>query len=378
MSEAGRLATSDVRCSGWHRFQDDRFRMSDEPIRNGGIGLTDAEWYRRFGEVAASIGTESFHRNLLSLFALSIESDSGWIIRYSRVAPPDVLYTTGVPSEIVDFYNRKCLRIDPFSLYWKTFGKPGILTLSEIGHTSPESILYAKIFRPAANISDELGMFFSTVGHCCFGLFLERERGEFSQEDVRRAELIFPALEGCHRSHLGHLFSNLRYTNGKQAEGLLNRPTLIRDRHDVEVFANETWKQAVLADVSIEPMLETLARADAIQTVHARDHVITSETFDRDFALAPGGRIFMLGPKVSAQDDLASYQAAADILTALTPRERDILTLTMKGQATGDIAQILKISKGTIKNCKIRIYRKVDVTSERDLIKKFSPFFPSA
>ena len=86
----------------------------------------------------------------------------------------------------------------------------------------------------------------------------------------------------------------------------------------------------------------------------------------------------MLGPKVSAQDDLASYQAAADILTALTPRERDILTLTMKGQATGDIAQILKISKGTIKNCKIRIYRKVDVTSERDLIKKFSPFFPSA
>ena len=218
--------------------------MSDEPIRNGGIGLTDAEWYRRFGEVAASIGTESFHRNLLSLFALSIESDSGWIIRYSRVAPPDVLYTTGVPSEIVDFYNRKCLRIDPFSLYWKTFGKPGILTLSEIGHTSPESILYAKIFRPAANISDELGMFFSTVGHCCFGLFLERERGEFSQEDVRRAELIFPALEGCHRSHLGHLFSNLRYTNGKQAEGLLNRPTLIRDRHDVEVFANETWKQA--------------------------------------------------------------------------------------------------------------------------------------
>ncbi|NEU14754.1 LuxR family transcriptional regulator [Methylobacterium sp. BTF04] len=351
--------------------------MSDEPIRASRISLIDIEWYRQLGEVAASIGTEIFHRKLLSLFALCIESDSGWIIRYSRVAPPDVLYTDGVPSEIVEFYNKKCLRIDPFSLYWKTFGKPGVLTLSEIGHTSPESILYGKIFRPAANISDELGMFFPTVGHCCFGLFLERQRSNFSQDDVRRAELIFPALEGCHRSHLGNLFSNLRYTDGSQADGLLNRPTLIRDRHHEEVFANESWKQAVLNDTSILSMLETLAPSDAIQTVHARNYVITSEVFDRDFALAPGGRIFMLGPKPAAQDDLVSYRAAADVLVALTPRERDILALAMKGQATGQIAQALEISKGTIKNCKIRIYRKADVTSERDLIKKFSPFFPS-
>ncbi|CAA2138862.1 helix-turn-helix transcriptional regulator [Methylobacterium bullatum] len=352
--------------------------MKDEPTRSGPDPLATAEWYSRLGDVAASIGTEHFHRNLLSLFALCVKSDSGWIIRYSRVAPPDVLYTTGVPSEIVEFYNKKCLRIDPFSLYWKNGGKPGILTLSEIGNSSPESILYGKIFRPAANISDELGMFFSTVGHCCFGLFLERERGVFSQEDIRRAKLVFPALEGCHRSHLGHLFSNLRYTDGTQAEGLLNRPTLIRDRHDVEVFANESWKRAVQSDASILPMLETLAPSDAIRTVHARDHVITSEVFDRDFALAPGGRIFMLGPKPAPQDESVGYRAAAEVLVALTPRERDILTLTMKGQATGQIAQSLGIGKGTVKNCKIRIYRKAEVTSERDLIKKFSPFFPSA
>ena len=85
----------------------------------------------------------------------------------------------------------------------------------------------------------------------------------------------------------------------------------------------------------------------------------------------------MLGPKPAAQDDLVSYREAAAVLVALTPRERDILALAVKGKATGQIAQALEISKGTIKNCKIRIYRKADVTSERDLIKKFSPFFPS-
>jgi len=50
----------------------------------------------------------------------------------------------------------------------------------------------------------------------------------------------------------------------------------------------------------------------------------------------------------------------------------------MKGQATGQIAQALGISKGTIKNCKLRIYRKALVSSERDLVKKLTPFFPSA
>jgi DNA-binding NarL/FixJ family response regulator len=77
------------------------------------------------------------------------------------------------------------------------------------------------------------------------------------------------------------------------------------------------------------------------------------------------------------EEDPVGYEAAANVLLALTPRERDILTLTMRGQNTGQIAQRLRISKGTIKNCKIRIYRKAEVSSERDLIRKLGPFFPS-
>ncbi len=354
------------------RSRDDGVRSS-EPVR-----LTDAAWFAQLGEVATSIGGESFHRKLLHLAGLCIRHDSSWIIRYSRVAPPDVLYTSGVPDEIVAFYDEKGQNLDPFSARWRRTGQPGVLTLSEIAAEGPEAILYTKIFTPTANIADEIGMFFSTVGHCCFGLFLERERGSFSKADIERAKLIFPALEGYHRSHLGQLFNHLRYTGGSVGGGLVNRPTLIRDRHAVEVFSNASWREAVAADASILPLTQALGRAEGLTTLQGRDHVLKSEPFDRDFPLAPGGRIFTLEPRVAAQDESVDYRAAASILQALTPRERDILALTMKGQTTGQIAQRLAIGKGTIKNCKLRIYRKAEVSSERDLVKKFSPFFPSA
>lgn len=352
--------------------------VSDDAQISETVRLTDAAWFTQLGEVAASIGSDSFHRKLLRLAGLCIRHDSSWIIRYSRVAPPDVLYTSGVPAEIVAFYDEKGQYLDPFSARWRRTGRPGVLTLSEIANESPESILYTEIFTPAANISDEIGMFFSTVGHCCFGLFLEREQGRFSKADIERVKLIFPALEGYHRSHLGQLFNHLRYTGGAESGGLVSRPTLIRDRHGMEVFSNASWREAVATDASILPLTEALGGLEELTTLQGEAFVLKTEPFDRNFPLAPGGRIFTLEPRAAAPEDSVDHRAAAAILQALTPRERDILTLTMKGQATGQIAQALAISKGTIKNCKLRIYRKAEVSSERDLVKKFSPFFPSA
>lgn len=340
------------------------------------LQLADGEWFKELGRLAASIGTDGFHQSLLNMLARSIQTDSGWIIRYSRVAPPDVLYTWNVPQRTVDFYNNKCLSIDPFSLYWTKFGRPGVLTLAELTGTGRESDLYAKIFAAAANISDEMGIIFSTVGHCCLGVFLEREKGLFTAADVQLASLIFPALEGCHKSHLGHLFNNLRCTDAGKSAELVLRPTLIRDRHGVEVFANESWALARSSDASIDPMLETVDGKADFQTISTRDFLLRTEAFDRNFPLAPGGRIFTLERKTASSNGPVDYQAAAAVLQALTPRERGILSLIMKGDNTGQIAQKLKISKGTVKNCKIRIYRKAEVTSERYLVKMLGQFFP--
>jgi DNA-binding CsgD family transcriptional regulator len=350
--------------------------MTDGDSRKKLLQLTDGEWFKELGSLAASIGTHSFHQNLLRLLARCIQTDSGWIIRYSRVAPPDVLYTSNVSEDTVKFYNNKCLYIDPFSLYWRTFGRSGVRTLAELTSTGQESALYSKIFTEAANISDEMGVFFSTVGHCCFAVFLEREKGFFTAADVQRAKLILPALEGFHRSHLEHLFNNLRYNDASKAAEIIVRPTLIRDRNGAEVFANEAWKTALTSDESVSPILETIEGNEDFQMLSTRDYLLRTESFDRNFPLAPGGRIFILESKEASASMQVDYQAAAAVLQALTPRERGVLSLIMQGNNTGQIAQRLSITKGTIKNCKLRIYRKAGVSSERYLVKQFGRLFP--
>ena len=82
--------------------------------------------------------------------------------------------------------------------------------------------------------------------------------------------------------------------------------------------------------------------------------------------------MFVLEPQSSSQHDPGDNNRIAAILKIFSPREREIVTLMMNGQNTGQIAQTLRISKGTIKNCRLRIYRKAEVSSERALVKKFA------
>jgi DNA-binding CsgD family transcriptional regulator len=52
----------------------------------------------------------------------------------------------------------------------------------------------------------------------------------------------------------------------------------------------------------------------------------------------------------------------------LTPRERDIVEATLKGMGNADIAAALALSVGNVKNHKRRIYAKLDLRGERDLL----------
>ena len=53
--------------------------------------------------------------------------------------------------------------------------------------------------------------------------------------------------------------------------------------------------------------------------------------------------------------------------SALTPRERQIVELILKGYPTTLIAEKLSLSRGTVKTHRRRIYDKLDITTEREL-----------
>ena len=60
-------------------------------------------------------------------------------------------------------------------------------------------------------------------------------------------------------------------------------------------------------------------------------------------------------------------QAIEDSNVALTGREKEIVALVLEGYPTLAIARRLGIGRGTLKNHRRRIYRKLDITSEREL-----------
>ena len=336
--------------------------------------LTDAQWFHRTGRVAMSIGQDTFHRELLDLFGSTMKHESRWIMRYSRFAPPDILFTHNVPDDIVQLYTRECSTIDPYANHWKARGTPGVLTLSRLKTENVEFILYSKMFGATANVSDEMAMFFTTVGHCCLALFLVREKGTFSSSDIKRAELIFPALDGYHHAHLSWLFNGLRYANRSGMDGFINRPTLIQDRFREQVYASDSWVQAAAQDPAIDEIVHATENK-ATQKYDLEDFILRSEALDRHFPLAPGGRIYALEPRPLVKNQHEYVDQVAATLGDFTRREREILALIMMGHSTGEIAQKLQISKGTIKNCRLRIYRKADVTSERALVNKFTATF---
>lgn len=340
-------------------------------MTRSGLALVEAPvWFAHVGDVVASIGTEFFHRELIGLLEATIRSDAVWIIRYSGEAPPDVVYTRNVTPHAVKVYLEECGGVDPFSARWKAKREAGIFTLATLRDDSVEYLLYTKIFLPAAGVEDELAVVFPVTGHNSFVFFLEREHGQFTRAEVDRAKLMYPALESFHRAHLGWLFNELRYTNRPEVTGLINRPTLIRDRSGQLVYANDGWNDVAEKHPSILPLIDAM-RDGAADEAAFDALTVKGEALGADFPLAPGGRMFVVEPRPPA----ARFGGISNVLQIFTPRERDILDLIMEGCDSAGISERLRIGVGSVKNCKMRIYRKVDVATERALVAKFMPLY---
>ena len=91
--------------------------------------------------------------------------------------------------------------------------------------------------------------------------------------------------------------------------------------------------------------------------------LIKSHTEIRDFAATN-----LIQPGIDHQIDLA-FRTFGESL--LSPREKDVLELMLRGYGTGISAERLKIAVETVRRHRKSIYRKLDVSSETDLFSLF-------
>lgn len=90
-------------------------------------------------------------------------------------------------------------------------------------------------------------------------------------------------------------------------------------------------------------------------------------------ATVPRGSSHALLSNVDAgpRQDFSRRMESFSRLYGLTSRECEIVGLSLRGYPTMAIAERLGITQGAVKNHKLRLYRKLDITTERELVPLF-------
>lgn len=313
--------------------------------------------FQAIGEAAQNIGSEDFNLVLLDILK-SIEPVQKTVVaRYSQHAPSDITYTEGTPLDTVELFRREFYDLDPFYAWWRSSGKPGVISLTDAMSTI-EDDSYAKVYLKHAEISDEIGIFLPIVGGETTALFVERSTGQFSASVLENFRAVFPALSGLFLAHVGRVYEQIE---GRHA---VAKPTVFVDTEGQPTWIGSVWTK--LDYELVEPFIHTIRRPGSYFIDEER--VLVAENVAPDFPIAPRGLMLVLTdrgriPISGPAGPLDNISLSPD----LTKREQDVVALILTGYSSKEIAEKLSISHGTVKNYRLRIYQKLGVSSEREL-----------
>ncbi|WP_254018480.1 helix-turn-helix transcriptional regulator [Mesorhizobium escarrei] len=287
-----------------------------------------------------------------------VEADLLSLVRYSSFGAPDLVIPRQIRTEVAAPYDSGLYAFDPFHHYWRTIAAPAVKSLRALAPAELWKSRYALEFLRAARISDEIAVFLPPIGGASPTLIVDRAVGEFTCAEVARIESVFPLLAGLHKAHLKAIIGR------GQVDHSTEKPFRLIDRSGKELAANHAWR-TLEADPEggLAEALADLARAGRTQTSLADGRLVVRSPLAADFGVAPGGLCDQVEvsalPAPLAQDD--------GWLACLTLRERQIVTLTLEGHPIASIASRLGLKRGTVKNHRLRLYQKLDITTEREL-----------
>jgi DNA-binding CsgD family transcriptional regulator len=337
--------------------------------------FVSTSWNTQIGKVIQSIGTPFFHEELICLLEITVATDAFWIIRYTKDASPDVVFTRGVSAHARRVYSTKCARIDPFSAEWQRFGKPGVFTLRNLRSENPACTTYSDIFLRAAEMDDELGVFLPVTTQTCFAVFLEREEGCFLDDEIESLRTVHSAINNFCKSHFDIIFGDTRTADSSVEIAEIQSPTTIFDHAGHHVFSNDGWDKATRGVPMLKQSAAKLALGGDTEFV-SDGWVLRLRRMNSDFPLAPKGSMIVL-EKAAAALSVGKTSGTPNLFSKFTDRERDVLRLMLHGMTNTEISAKLEIGIGTIRNVKLRLYRKSGVSSEGELVSKFMAFSSS-
>jgi DNA-binding CsgD family transcriptional regulator len=326
---------------------------------------------QRIGAAAEAIGTRGFHTRLLSVLDCVIRSDMRLVLRYSRHAKPDYLVNKGLSQQGVDLYLSGYYAFDPAYLLCRRRTPSGVISFRALSTRMRRTNAYFSAYAPRVRITDDLGMFLPGIGGAVVAIFLELRKGYFSSRDVAAMKRLYPAMRGLYKAHLQSLFFSLA-THGRPAHpDVTERAIMIEDAGEARLYASRLWRELEGSEPKMAEDLRKLRRNGAETVRLGNGSVLHVEQLD-DFPLAPSGRGFFVERESPHPTGMGFDDAVSTFLRGrLTGRERDIVRLMLSGHSIDDIAARLRITRGTVKNHRGRLYRKLGILYERQLFSLF-------
>lgn len=328
----------------------------------------DGDLAARTARAVDRLGTGDFYDALLDILGAATRHDLAALVRYSRAAPPDLIIPRIEPTEAMMAYYHHYFAFDPFYAHWKNGGETGVYRLRAMDAGIGRSA-YAREFLTQMQIYDEIAVFLPPIGDASPTLILDRARGNFLTEELARVRRLFPLLAALHRRHLS-VFVTAGVDPGNSPIGP-ERPLRFVDARGLQVFATAAWTERA-ADPEVAALLQT-ATARGPCTVQLKGQMALRRTqLPPDFGPAPGGFCEEISPDrkpgtaVPTADDLPQIMAEK-----LSEREQEVVLLTLRGYPVIEIARRMGLSRGTVKNYRLAIYRKLDITTERELFGEF-------
>ena len=314
------------------------------------------------------LGAADFYDRLLDILSSAAGHDLAALVRYSRAAPPDLIIPRIEPTAPMMAYYQHFYAFDPFYRHWKSGGKTGVYHLRSMDENIGSS-LYAREFLAAMSISDEIAVFLPAMGDACPTLILDRAAGNFTKPEMARVRALFPLLSALHNRHLGEFIASGMASHASPIGQ--HRPLRLVDDNGYSVFETQSWIEiAARTDKGVAEALAVITERGPC-VVNLPGHLILRRTqLPSDFGPAPNGYCDEVTPD-TGQKGGQSLELPTRMAAQLSEREQQIALKMLQGNPVVAIAKTLRLSLGTVKNYRSSIYRKLDITTERELFGEF-------
>lgn len=323
---------------------------------------------RGFGEGMARamsrIGGADFYETVIGAVAPLIPCDFWIVARYEASDRPEIITETGMAPRAKSVYADSLWHLDPLTREGDGAMERRAIGLANLRRRGGVPGDYARYLERDLGVADELAMLLPLHDRGFLALCLDRHRQSFSEREVGLASEVLDIVGEMHRQHVIHALER-RVSRSMYGFGDHAPEMMILSASKVRLYESEGWMEAVRHAFNRDSLPDHLTRGD--QGIVQANNGWSLIRLDCAEADAVVGRADVLVLRKSGGDFDDRLGRFARI-HGLTERQKQIVRLSVEGHHNASIARRLDISVGGVKNHKMRIYDKLDITSERELM----------